>query len=117
MSKNPVVPYAIIAILGIALVIILSYVGVNQREAIQNPEENADAAEETHDPEEIYQSSCAACHGGDLTGPPDLTAIGSKYSAEEIQDIINNGRGAMPPGQATPPQAEILADWLVENYK
>lgn len=116
MSKNPVVPYAIIAILGISLVIIISYIGVNQREAIQNPDAN-NVVEESNDPEDIYKSSCAACHGADLTGPPDLTSIGSTYSAEEIQDIINNGRGAMPAGQASPPQAEILAEWLVENYK
>lgn len=118
MSKNPVVPYAIIAIVGIALVIVLAYIGVNQREAIRNPEANTKVEDATN-PEDIYKSSCASCHGGDLTGvsAPSLTEIGSKYSADEIKNIINNGKGSMPAGMATAPQAEELAKWLVENYK
>lgn len=117
MIKNPVVPYAIIAIIGICTVIILSYVGVNQREAIQNPDAAAEAIEAAS-PEDIYKNSCSACHGAELSGgsAPDLVEIGSKLSEAEIVDIINNGIGSMPPGMATPPQAEELAKWLVENY-
>ena len=121
MIKNPVVPYAIIAIIGIFTVIVLSYVGVNQREAIQNPDEAAaDTTETADNPEEIYKNSCASCHGAELSGgsAPDLTQVGGKLSADEIVDIINNGTdGGMPPGMATPPQAEALAEWLVENYQ
>lgn len=119
MIKNPVVPYAIIAIIGIFTVIVLSYVGVNQREAIQNPEAAAETTETANAPEDIYKNSCAMCHGAELSGgsAPELVQIGSKYSKDEIVDIINNGIGSMPAGMAPPQQADVLAEWLVENYK
>lgn len=117
MSKNPVVPYAIIAIIGVLLVIVLSYVGVNQREAIENPEE-ANAGETVElNAEEIFKNSCAACHGGDLTGAsaPDLTEVGSKFSEGEIEDIIINGTDAgMPAGLVDNEHAAVLAEWLAE---
>lgn len=114
-SRNPILPYAIIAILGLFLVIIISYFGVNQREAILNPE----AAEETAaaDPEEIYKANCASCHGSDLTGDsaPDLTQVGNKLSEDEIKDIIINGtEGGMPGGLVDNEQAAALAEWLAE---
>lgn len=110
--RNPIIPYAIIAIVGLFAVIIISYFGVNQREAIQNPE----AAEETSaDPDEIFKASCASCHGSDLTGEsaPDLTQVGQHLSEDEIKDIIINGtEGGMPGGLVDNEQAAILADWL-----
>ena len=39
MRKNPVIPFAIIAVLGIVAMIIISAAGINQREAIENEEE------------------------------------------------------------------------------
>ena len=46
----------------------------------------------------MYKNSCSACHGGDLTGGvgPDLTKVGSKLSQEEMEKIINEGKGSMP---------------------
>src|SRR5690625_7893782 len=48
--------------------------------------------------EEIYENNCSACHGADLEGNngPDLTDVGSKYDADEIADIIQEGTGGMP---------------------
>lgn len=124
MSKNPVVPYAITAILGVLLVIIISYVGVNQREAIQDPEgavseEAADDEGEAMDldAEDIYKNSCVSCHGDDLTGEsgPDLTEVGSRLSEDEIEEIIINGTdNGMPAGLVEDEQAEALAEWLSE---
>jgi len=123
MSKNPVVPYAITAILGVLLVIFISYIGVNQREAIEDPEGavSEEAANEdeamTMDADEIYKNSCASCHGGDLTGEsaPDLTEVGSRISEDEIEEIIINGTdGGMPAGLVEDEQAEALAEWLSE---
>ncbi|GIP65214.1 cytochrome c-551 [Virgibacillus pantothenticus] len=67
--------------------------------------------------EKIYESNCASCHGADLSGGngPDLTKVGSDYSAEEIADIINNGKGSMPAGMATGDDVQVLADWLAEK--
>ncbi|SHF89004.1 cytochrome c551 [Ornithinibacillus halophilus] len=68
--------------------------------------------------EEIYEDNCAACHGADLAGGggPALDAIGSKYSADEIVDIIHNGIGGMPAQkQVSDDDAQTLADWLAEK--
>ncbi|HLQ74051.1 MAG TPA: cytochrome c [Bacillota bacterium] len=116
MSKNPVLPYAIIAIVGIFLVIIISYFGVNQREAILNPDEEG-ATTEAADVDDIYQSNCAACHGAELSGgsAPDLTEVNSSLSEDEIKDIIIEGTdGGMPGGLVDNEQAAELAEWLSE---
>lgn len=118
--KNPVIPYGLIAVLGILLVIIISFVGVNQREAILNPENEDVGAELTiDDADAIYQNKCANCHGDDLSGSetmPDLTKVGNDLTKEEIEEIIIKGRGSMPPGQANPEEAKILGEWL-EGHK
>lgn len=114
MSKNPVIPYAVIAILGILAVILISLAGVDQREARENPEET----EETEDlsVEDVFKNNCASCHGDDLEGDngPNLTEVGSRLSEEDIEDIIVNGKGSMPPGQASNEEAAELAEWLAE---
>ncbi|TGB04279.1 cytochrome c550 [Halobacillus salinus] len=124
MRKNPVIPFAVIAVLGIVAMIIVSAAGINQREAIQNQEEHggeqqeeAGGEAESGDPEALFQNKCASCHGGDLSGGvgPNLQEVGSRYSAEEIKGIIENGRGSMPPGLYTGEQAQAVADWLAEK--
>lgn len=68
--------------------------------------------------EEIFQSNCAACHGADLSGGagPNLTAVGSKYSADEIANIIKNGKGGMPAQkQVSDEDVQVLAAWLAEK--
>src|SRR5690625_2399466 len=123
--KRNVLPLGIIAILGVFVAIIVFYVGVSQRDDIQLAEENdgEEVTEEENgegevsdDPEAIFANSCASCHGDDMTGSvgPDLTTVGSDHSAEDIEEIINNGQGAMPPGTAPPEEAAVLAEWLSE---
>jgi mono/diheme cytochrome c family protein len=122
MKKNPVIPYAIIAVIGVLLVIVISAVGIGQRSDIADEgkdeatEESQDG-ETSDDPEEIFKNNCSSCHGADLSGGagPDLTKIGSKHSEEEIHDIAVNGTGSMPPGMATDDEADVLAKWLSEK--
>lgn len=123
MKKNPVIPYAIIAIIGLLLIIVVSFVGLDQQKAIKKAEEGGGEKQEqaeggTTDPAKIFQSNCASCHGADLTGGvgPDLTKVGGRYSQKEIKEIIINGKGTMmPPGLVPEPQAEALAKWLSEK--
>lgn len=67
--------------------------------------------------EEKFKSSCASCHGVDLSGGagPGLQQVGSKLSKDEIAGIITNGKGAMPPGMLKGEDAEIVAAWLAEK--
>jgi len=120
--KNPVIPYAIIAGLGIFAVILVSILGVNQRNDIEQaeegePTEEVQEGESTDDPEAIFTNNCASCHGDDLTGGmgPDLTQIGNTLSTDEIKEIILNGQGQMPPIDVGDAQAEAIADWLLEQ--
>ncbi|MBM7551416.1 cytochrome c551 [Thalassobacillus pellis] len=64
--------------------------------------------------EKAFQQNCASCHGADLSGGagPSLQEVGAKYSKEEILNIIKNGKGSMPAGQATGEDAELIASWL-----
>lgn len=117
MSKNPIVPYAVLAVLGIVTMIVIASFGIGQREAIQNP----DAVEESEtieDPEEIYKNACASCHGDDLSGNsgPELQEVGNRLSEEEIDEIITEGiEPAMPAGLVDPEESAILSEWLAEQ--
>jgi cytochrome c550 len=115
MNRNPLIPFAFIAVLGLGLMFLLSFVGLDQAEKIASGEDEVvDLSAE-----EIYQqSSCIGCHGADLAGAgaaPALVNVGDKLSQEEIKDVIINGQGTMPAGQATPQEAEKLAEWLANG--
>lgn len=126
MKRNPVIPYAIIASVGILIMIVLSFVGVNQMEQIQQAAEGGGEQQESGgeqvsaDPEEIFQNNCASCHGSDLSGGagPDLTQVGSRLDESEIHDIIANGTdGGMPAfgNQLAEEEISTLSTWLAEQ--
>ena len=69
----------------------------------------------TPDGEKITMQTCATCHGGKLQGAsgPALNAIGSKYTEEEILNIIKNGTNkGMPAGLLKGTDAEAAAAYL-----
>src|SRR5690625_5588791 len=80
--KSNIIPFGVIAIIGIFAVVIFSSLGVSQRADIENEGENGGNGEETEEvaevaePEEVFQNNCASCHGDDLSGGagPDLTS-------------------------------------------
>ncbi len=119
MKRNPIIPFALIAIVGILAVIVISFVGVNQREQIANPDEGQEEGA-VQDPEAIYEASCLGCHGTDLSGGagPALSTIGSELSLDEIKDIITNGTdGGMPAqsGTLSPEEITVISEWLSEK--
>jgi cytochrome c551 len=67
--------------------------------------------------EQIFANNCAMCHGADLSGGagPNLQTIGSKYSQEEIHDIIVNGKGGMPAVNISDEDANTVAAWLASK--
>jgi len=59
--------------------------------------------------------SCIACHGADMAGGGAAPAlIGNELTAEEVAEVIKNGRGAMPSGQfaGTDEELQILAEFI-----
>ena len=126
--RNPVIPFATIAILGILAVIIIAFVGANQRDDIAEEgeeapteegaqEEESMEGETTDDPAAVYETNCASCHGADLSGGagPELAEVGSRLGEDEIIDIIMNGQGAMPGGLVSQDEAQAISTWLLEE--
>jgi cytochrome c551 len=82
-------------------------------------EGNGDSGEEgtvdTAAAEKVFQNNCASCHGGDLGGGmgPALTNVGADHSADDIVEIIKNGKGSMPAqDQVSDEDADLVANWL-----
>ncbi|WP_053368263.1 cytochrome c551 [Bacillus sp. FJAT-27245] len=75
-----------------------------------------DSASEVN-PEKLYNQKCSGCHGGDLKGGtgPDLSKIGAALSKDEIQKIIEEGKGGMPSGLYKGEEASKVAEWLAEK--
>ncbi|KMY56270.1 MULTISPECIES: cytochrome c551 [Bacillaceae] len=77
---------------------------------------NEDGGKETASAqgEQVYKQNCLSCHGENLEGQvgPALDKIGSKYSKDEILNIVKNGKGQMPPNIVQGADAEAVADWL-----
>lgn len=67
--------------------------------------------------EEVYQESCASCHGDDLEGSvgPALDTVGADHSVDDIKDIIENGQGSMPAGLVSGEDEDAVAEWLATH--
>lgn len=65
---------------------------------------------------EIFQAqaTCVGCHGGDLTGAGGPMLLGNELTAEEVAEVIKNGRGGMPAGafQGTDEELQQLAEFI-----
>ncbi|WP_017755814.1 c-type cytochrome [Calidifontibacillus oryziterrae] len=127
MNRNPLIPFAIIAVIAIIATIGMSYYGLNNADkllAAMEAGETETAETDTaaaDDPEGLYKVNCAACHGQNLEGGVGLPldTIGSKLSAEEIANIITNGQvgdSIMPPmPQVDDATKEQISTWLAEK--
>lgn len=118
MKRNPLIPFALIAVIGIAVMFLMSFKGLGDMEEIAAEQENGGAqTEETADagagdPESSYAQNCAACHGGNLEGAVGPALKGTALSAEELEEIITNGLGATMPGGLVPGQEAAMAEWI-----
>ncbi|HZG59701.1 MAG TPA: cytochrome c [Anoxybacillus sp.] len=83
-------------------------------EATDNNNDNGGGGATAAAAEDIYKQNCASCHGQDLRGQvgPSLEKVGSKYSKDEIKQIIEKGQGGMPPGLIQGEDADRVAEWL-----
>ncbi|WP_077214002.1 cytochrome c550 [Bacillus dakarensis] len=117
MNRNPIIPFVLIMVIGIAAMFLMSFKGLGDMEEIAAEQEGGGEQTDTAaaTPEELYQQAgCIGCHGGDYSGGvgPALIGVGDKLSPEEIQDILVNGKGSMPGGLVTAEQAPEMAEWL-----
>jgi cytochrome c550 len=118
MNKNPLIPFALIAVFGIGLMFLLGFVGLDNMKEIAEGGDGAKQEETASaSPEEIFQGKCSSCHGVDLSGGvgPALKGVGDRLTVEEISDTIKNGKGIMQPGLITGEDVEKVATWLTEQ--
>ena len=67
------------------------------------------------DAEKIVSAKCISCHGQNLEGQgnfPALNNVGSRLSEDEILNVIENGKGAMPGNIISGDEAKAVAEWL-----
>ena len=117
MSRNPLIPFGLIAVVGIVAAIIFSVIGLSEQQNIAEGEEGGETV--NLDPEVVAQS-CMGCHGQELAGTesaPELQEVGSRLSEEELYDIIVNGieGTTMPGGLVSNEEAQVLAEWLASQ--
>lgn len=119
MNRNSLIPFALIAVIGIAAMFLMSFKGLGDMEEIAAEKENGGApTEETADegasagPESAYSQNCAACHGGNLEGTVGPALKGTALSVEELVEVITNGQGTSMPGGLIPGQEAEMAEWI-----
>ncbi len=116
MKRKPLIPFGIIAVVGIVLVIVLSVWGghtVQDRQAAKKGGQKQ-TTQTAQKPEKIFAENCTACHGQNLEGGagPNLQHIGAKLSKGQILNQIKNGGGGMPGNIISGDAAQKVADWL-----
>ncbi len=112
-GKRILVPFFVIMVVAIALTVVMSLQGNSAANKIATADEKK--TETAFDPKEVASSTCAGCHGVDLKGGvgPDLTGVKDRYSADELKDILANGKeGGMPKGLVPPGDLDKMVDYL-----
>ncbi|WP_018923734.1 c-type cytochrome [Salsuginibacillus kocurii] len=121
MQAKPLIPFFLIAVIGLVLMLSLSFVGLNQQvdpDEEENGEENGEDTEEIDDPielgEQVYEENCLSCHGDNLEGASGPGIEG--YDHDGTIEAIEEGPGSMPDGLVDGEEAEAVAEY-VENYE
>ncbi|MBU9722484.1 MULTISPECIES: c-type cytochrome [Bacillaceae] len=122
MKGKPLYPFAITAVLGIGLIIILSFYGLNQGGEMAGEDGAEEVQFETSYElgEHVYEQNCISCHGGDLSGVggnPALNDLEGRMSPDDIATIISGGTdGGMPAfGQLSNDELDAVVEFLLEE--
>lgn len=117
MQKNPIVPFILIFAFGIGLIFFLSIHGVEKKKEIAEGHEEGGTEEVADggdfDPEAVAQGKCISCHGGDLKGGGGPSLVGTDLTADEIKEVIANGKGIMPPNLVAEENLDAMAEYIL----
>ncbi|MDN7245785.1 cytochrome c550 [Planococcus shenhongbingii] len=126
MQKNAIVPYILIMAFGIGLIFFLSLEGVNNEAEIaeEHAEEEGAGGEAQgedggstesaeFDPEAQAQQSCVSCHGSSYEGGVGPSLVDTDMDQAALEDIIANGKGAMPGGLVEGENIPAMAEWIL----
>ncbi|MRX71290.1 c-type cytochrome [Bacillus lacus] len=118
MNRNPLIPFALIAVLGIGLIFLFSFKGLGDaRQLAEGGEEQPAEDVANASPEEIYaQQGCINCHGQNYEGGvgPKLTGVGERLSENDIKNIIQNGGNGMPGNLVPQEKLDEMTAWVAE---
>ncbi|AEH47192.1 cytochrome c550 [Parageobacillus thermoglucosidasius] len=118
MNRNPLIPFFIIMVFGIGLTIGLSFKGLGDAKELAKEKKGGEKTEQAAaaNPEQFYQQTCSSCHGQNYEGGvgPALKGVGDRLSPDEIKNVLQNGRGSMPPGLVPSDKLDEMAKWLSE---
>jgi len=111
MKRNALIPFALIMVFGIGLIFALSLIGMTSNEASGGNGKTPVAMT----PQEIYSQKCFQCHGDNFEGlsGPSLLGVGERLSAEEIREVVKNGKSLMPGGLVPDGNLDQMVEWLM----
>ncbi|AGT32819.1 cytochrome C' [Geobacillus genomosp. 3] len=116
MNRNPLIPFFIIMAFGIVLTFVLSFKGLGDAKEMAEEKKGGEKTEQAAEfnPEQFYQQTCASCHGQSYEGGvgPALKGVGERLSADQIKDVLQNGRGGMPGGLVPADNLDAMTKWL-----
>ena len=120
MQRNPIIPFILIMAFGIGLIFFLSIDGVGNKQEIasEHSEESGEGGDDQasageFDPEALAQGKCIGCHGNTYEGQGNAPSlVATQLSEEEIQDVLANGKGTMPPNLVPQANLEEMAAWV-----
>ncbi|BDG80714.1 MULTISPECIES: cytochrome c550 [Bacillus] len=116
MKWNPLIPFLLIAVLGIGLTFFLSVKGLDDSREIASGGESKSAEKDDANasPEDIYKANCISCHGENYEGVsgPSLKGVGNKKDVAEIKTKIEKGGNGMPSGLVPADKLDDMAEWV-----
>ncbi|MBD1382121.1 cytochrome c550 [Metabacillus arenae] len=120
MNRNPLIPFALVAVLGIGLMFLLSFKGLGDMKELTGEGKEEEKTEDVANasPEEIFKQNCTSCHGQNLEGGVGPALAGTSLGEDKIKETVTNGKGSgMPAFQGTIPDDKIaeLAKWITEQ--
>ena len=120
MKRNPIMPFVVIMVVGVLAMFLFSFKGIGDSKQLALELENGGKEEPTEQveasgPEGIYSQNCLSCHGDQYQGGvgPAITGVADRLSKEEVEDILINGKNAMPPGLVPADKAGEMTEWLM----
>lgn len=90
MKRNPLIPFALIAALGIIVMFVFSFQGLNKSKELADAKNGGKPAQTASKPEDIVKQSCTSCHGDQLQGAvgPNLQKLVGNFQRMKLKKFF-----------------------------
>ena len=98
MKRNPLIPFALIAALGIIVMFVFSFQGLNKSKELADAKWR-EAAQTASKPEDIVKQSCTSCHGDQLQGAvgPNLQKLVGNFQRMKLKKFFRKEKAICLP--------------------